>query len=280
MTTIVHLSDTHFGTEVTPVLQAAAETIRALQPDVLVLSGDITQRARKPEFERARAFLDSLPPLPLVVIPGNHDLPLFNLPLRLVQPYAGYRRAFGDSPAGWSNGQVRIVGFDTTSRLRHTRGTLASDVIAAGLRRDGGEGGRAGLLIACVHQPLATAREEDAAEILIEADRIAADLARHGVDVVLSGHVHVPLATTTARAFPHVGRHFVLAGAGTAVSHRVRSGAPNSFNCLHVRSEGEGGQLLEVAQHHYQSGARTFRLARQDRFVRHAHGWEAADSPV
>ncbi len=91
MRTIVHLSDLHFGRIDPAVCRALAEDVSALNPDLVVVSGDLTQRAREHEFEEARVFLKSLP-LPQLVVPGNHDVPLYNFVARFLRPLTRYQR--------------------------------------------------------------------------------------------------------------------------------------------------------------------------------------------
>jgi 3',5'-cyclic AMP phosphodiesterase CpdA len=95
MSVLLHTSDPHFGTERSQVVEALVTLARLQPPELVVLSGDITQRARSGQFRKARAFVDRLG-APVLVISGNHDIPLFNLGARVLHPYARYRAAFGD----------------------------------------------------------------------------------------------------------------------------------------------------------------------------------------
>ena len=95
MTRILHLSDVHFGTVDERLVEPVVALAHQLRPDATVVSGDLTQRARADQFAAARAFLDRLPGHVLAV-PGNHDMPLHNLALRLTAPFARYRRAMGE----------------------------------------------------------------------------------------------------------------------------------------------------------------------------------------
>ena len=97
MTVLLHLSDTHFGTEEAPVVAAVQKLVRSQRPSAVILSGDITQRARRAQFEAARAFCDSLHVDHLLTLPGNHDIPLYNIFARIFFPYGNYMRAFGDA---------------------------------------------------------------------------------------------------------------------------------------------------------------------------------------
>src|SRR6476661_1730756 len=88
---IVHLSDLHFGRADPAVVSALRDAVRAIEPDIVAISGDLTQRARRSQFRRARAFIDGLPS-PHLVVPGNHDVPLFNVFARTFDPLGGYLR--------------------------------------------------------------------------------------------------------------------------------------------------------------------------------------------
>ena len=88
MSVLLQISDPHFGTEQAPVVDALLTLAHAQRPDLVVLSGDITQRARRAQFAAARRFVERLAPSALLAIPGNHDIPLFNPVARLLWPYA------------------------------------------------------------------------------------------------------------------------------------------------------------------------------------------------
>ena len=170
----------------------------------------------------------------------------------------------------WSNDEVSIVCYDATSPLRHTRGRLGSARILRQLRKEGGAPGT--LLIACAHQPLVTAWPEDAHETLIGREGTAGLWSQNRVDVALSGHVHVPLITTTHAGFPDLPRHFILAGAGTAVSHRVRPGAPNSFNVIKVAAEG-AKRGVAITPYHFDPERLAFTAGAEAKFTETGDGW-------
>ena len=120
MTVLLHISDTHFGTEEAPIVAAVQQLVRDQQPDAVILSGDITQRARSAQFAAAKAFCDSLQVRHLLTLPGNHDIPLYNLAARVFAPYAGYMAAFGrELEPELDLGDVLILGVNTTRPERH-----------------------------------------------------------------------------------------------------------------------------------------------------------------
>ena len=95
MSLLLHISDSHFGAEEAAVVNALRDLAHELAPDALVFSGDVTQRARPSQFAAARQFCDSLGIAKVLVLPGNHDIPLYNLFARVVTPWGNYRKAIG-----------------------------------------------------------------------------------------------------------------------------------------------------------------------------------------
>ena len=134
MTRILHFSDTHFGTERKAVVEAALDLAAAQAPDLVVLSGDITQRARRRQFAAARAFIERLS-LPVLAVPGNHDIPLFNVFARALNPYGNYKRALGAvlEPV-FENPGLLAIGVNTTRPRRRKDGEISEAQIARAQR--------------------------------------------------------------------------------------------------------------------------------------------------
>jgi 3',5'-cyclic AMP phosphodiesterase CpdA len=272
-TSIAHISDTHFGTEVAEVVAALRETLITLNPDILILSGDITQRAHVQQFKAASDFVESLPIKTKLAVPGNHDIPLFNLFERFLTPYKHYQNAFGARETTWHNEDLGIVCYDATHPMRHKMGKLEPKALLRGIEELKKTMPKDAVILACAHQPLVTSWEEDKRETLINREETAKLWAEAGVDIVMSGHVHVPILTTTRKRFPELSRHFVLAGAGTAVSHRVRSGAPNSFNMLNIANE-NAAKSVQISQYEFVAGNPMFSKAKHIRFHSVNGSWE------
>src|SRR5450631_1525861 len=117
MRTIVHLSDLHFGRTDDALLTPLASAIAKLAPDLIAVSGDLTQRARTAEFQGARAFIDRLPK-PQIIVPGNHDVPLHNVFTRFVAPLAKYRRyVTGDLEPFYADGEMAVLGINTARSM-------------------------------------------------------------------------------------------------------------------------------------------------------------------
>jgi len=228
MSVLLHMSDSHFGTERAPVLAALRALAEETRPALVVLSGDLTQRARPAQFAAARVFAESLP-APHLAIPGNHDIPLFDLGARLLRPYARYRAAFGDElePA-WSSAEWLVLGVNTTRWWRHKQGEISAaqvDRVAKRLRA----AAPGQLRVVVVHQPMAVICDSDRRNLLRGHARAAEAWAAAGAQLVLGGHIHLPYV----RPLPApAGPPLWVVQAGTAVSRRVRGGTANSVNLL------------------------------------------------
>lgn len=245
MALLLHLSDPHFGTEVDARVDAVLALAAAERPDLVVVSGDLTQRARRCQFDRAAAFLRAFAPAPVLAVPGNHDVPLYDVATRLLWPYRGWTRVFGaDREPRLAVAGVAVAGLDSTRPWRHKHGELSAaqvDAVSAWFAtRPPGD-----LRVVVLHHPLAHVRASDAVNRVRGADAAITAWRAAGVDLVLSGHVHlpyvVPLGTGPADAAAH--RRPWAVNAGTAVSHRVRSGAPASVNL--VRAGAHGAAVVE-----------------------------------
>src|SRR3954449_12728344 len=124
MRVIAHLSDIHFGRLQPSLVEPLAATIAQLQPDLLAVSGDLTQRARWREFEAARRFLDSIP-VPRLVLPANHDVPLYNVFTRFATPLARYKRAItADLSPVYRDDEMIVVGVHTARSLTWGEGRI------------------------------------------------------------------------------------------------------------------------------------------------------------
>src|SRR6185436_13055108 len=135
MRTLAHLSDLHFGRVDYTVRDAVVTNLQTLKPDVVVVSGDLTQRARSHQFQEARQFLDALPQ-PQIVVPGNHDVPLYNFFARFGRPLDKYRRHITeDLQPFYQDDEVAIVGINTARSLTTKYGRINERQIAGARER-------------------------------------------------------------------------------------------------------------------------------------------------
>jgi 3',5'-cyclic AMP phosphodiesterase CpdA len=239
MSVLLQISDLHFGTEQAPVMEALVALARQRRPDLVVLSGDITQRARTAQFQAARALVDRLG-APVLAIPGNHDIPLFNLWARLHHPYAQHTAAFGANlEPTHATPDLLVVCVNTTRAWRHKHGEVSSGQIERVARRlENAEASQ--LRIVVVHQPVAVTRAEDLNNLLRGHEPALQRWAAAGADIVMGGHIHLPYV----KPLHGLARPMWAVQAGTAVSSRVRSGMPNSVNLLRWGAASRDGQCL------------------------------------
>jgi len=234
---IAHLSDSHFGTILDGVEQALTAKLHELKPDFVLLSGDITQRARRPQFEAAKRFKDGLAPIPSFAIPGNHDIPLYNVFGRLLQPYRGFHKYFQSKhETDFALKKVRVLGLNSTSRWRLVQGSLNLPRIESRVLNDWTE---SQVRLVSVHHPLDCAKRIDDKNLMTNREEVFGLFERAEIDMVLSGHVHDPYVGLSTARYPNHRRAMILSVAGTCTSSRTRKGAPNSFHWIEVETETE-----------------------------------------
>ncbi len=237
MIRLFHVSDVHFGAEDREAIAWFDATVHAEKPDAIVMTGDLTMRARRREFAAAAEWLEGLK-RPVTVEVGNHDLPLFNLFARLFRPYKRYLKLENMIEKELEIEGVTVVPMKTTARFQlrdWSKGRVSDGALARALRGVE-DADKSGLTLVACHHPLIEA-DTTASGKTRHGDRALAALADAGVDAVLSGHVHDAFDVEYERG----GRTVRLIGAGT-LSQRVRSTRP-SFNELRI-----SGRALEVVQ--------------------------------
>ena len=252
MSVILHASDPHFGTERPEVAEALRRLSYTQQLNLLVFSGDITQRARARQFSAARRFVDRLRIPHVLAIPGNHDIPLFNVAARAFAPYRGYREVFGHNlEPVLQSPDVLIIGVRTTRRYRHIQGDVSrrqQQQVADRLRQ-----ARPGQLrIVVTHQPVHVTREEDRKNLLRGHEQAVESWLKAGADLILGGHIHLPFIAPLT----HAGRQGWAVQAGTALSTRVRAGINNSVNL--IRYQPQTPDVCQVERWDFEEGTGAF----------------------
>lgn len=243
MLTLLHVSDLHFGPPYVPRVGAALlEAATVLAPDVIVASGDFTQRAREEQFAAARAFLDQLPDVPLVAVPGNHDVPVYRVRERIFSPYALYRKYISselDSVLRLDG--ATIVALNSTDPLRAiTNGRISRDQLrfcADAFRTAPADAVR----IVVAHHHFAPAPDYEGGQVMPRAKRAIDRFTALEVELILGGHLHRAYIGNSLDVYPGKDREhgIIIVQCGTTTSRRgrVREAEKNSFNLVRVGPE-------------------------------------------
>ena len=268
MRTIIHISDIHFGRADYAIAERAREKINEIAPDLVIVSGDLTQRARSAQFLEAKTFLDSLPQ-PQIVVPGNHDIPMHNPFARFVTPLEKYKKYItGDLEPFFMDEEIAVIGINTARSLTVKDGRINNKQIAAVRERMCSLDDK--ILKALVtHHPFDLPEGFDESDIVDNADRAMPQLADCGADVFFSGHLHVSHIAHTANRYKlPTGRNALVIQAGTATSTRGR-GEANSFNVI----EFEHPRLI-VKRFECENSEKGFTEAQSEEFAQDEKGWQ------
>ncbi|SPF78477.1 metallophosphoesterase family protein [Pseudoprimorskyibacter insulae] len=262
MTRIVHISDLHFGRDRPELHEPLLSHINGLKADLVVVSGDLTQRARTRQFRQARRFLDRIE-APLLCVPGNHDIPFFNPLMRLLHPFLPFKRHI--SPATEQVVQVAsgpVVGVNTVDPKAWQRGALRSSSLARLARAFERPDGQ-GLAIAVMHHPPEQGEGAQKTPMLGAASALM-QLRDCGTDIILCGHMHVWRVSPVRTA-----GGVLLVQAGTGLSSRLR-GHPNDLNLLIL-----SGQAVQIERHAAEGKQTEFRCISRSAFYKPAGMWRS-----
>ena len=238
MRTLVHLSDLHFGRTDPALLQPLARQVDDVHPDVVVVSGDLTQRATRSQFVQARRFLDTLPH-PQIVVPGNHDIPLYNAFRRFISPLRDYRRIItADLHPEFIDDEIAVIGVNTARSLTLKDGRINAQQMARVHSRFCSLDDRLTTIVV-THHPFDLPEGYERAKIVGRASLAMRTFATCGADILLSGHLHVSHTSNTAARYRVEGFAALVVQAGTAASTRER-GEANTFNVVRCNGDDVG----------------------------------------
>ncbi|MDL2354387.1 MAG: metallophosphoesterase family protein [Pseudomonadota bacterium] len=271
MRTLVHLSDLHFGRVDAALLAPLRAVIERIAPDVLVVSGDLTQRAKSEEFEAARAYLDTLPG-PQIIVPGNHDISFYNVFRRFAQPLERYKRYITDDLAPMHvDDEIAVLGINTARSLTFKDGRVNRAQVEQACARFSALAPEV-VRIVVTHHPFDLPPSADQSDLVDRAPMAMAAFSECGVDLLLAGHLHVSHADSTEARY-QIGEYAALVvQAGTATSTRGR-GEVNSFNVLRVDRA-----RIEVDRYGWDELSGSFSLMGTEHFLRSGEVWAAHDA--
>jgi 3',5'-cyclic AMP phosphodiesterase CpdA len=259
---IAHLSDLHFGRHDPRLAEALLASLSEQAANLVVVTGDLTQRARTREFQAARSFLDRISP-PKLIIPGNHDVPLYNVIARLWRPYAKFERhialAADKSPFFVVDSEIAVLGINTARRLTGKNGRVSYAQMHQIKTVLGGQTNGVFRVLA-THHPLAIPSSGDPIELVGRSRGALGAIASAGVHLLLSGHYHRSVSGEVAAELA-ANRTVLVVHAGTAISVRRRGGDPNAYNLIRLDKERLSIAVLDA------EGAGRFRQSRIANYV-------------
>jgi 3',5'-cyclic AMP phosphodiesterase CpdA len=244
--TLLHCSDVHFGPPHRPRVAAGLlELIASRRPDLVVVSGDLTQRAKPEQFRAARRFVDQIP-VPSLVVPGNHDVPMYRVWERVFSPFGAYRRDFSpELEPVYRDDEMLVVGVNTAfgwtvqggritvRRLREVSALLAAAPAAL-------------FKVVVAHHQLIPPPAFGPQKVLVNARRAMEAFSAAGVDLVLSGHLHRAYLGSSEEFYPSGRPPVLILHSGTSTSSRGRGGERDLNTCNWI----EVGSRAVVVSHH------------------------------
>ena len=267
MRRIVHISDLHFGAANHQIAARLVESITELEPHLVIVSGDLTQRARTAQFKEAKRFLDRLPQ-PQLIVPGNHDVPLYNVYNRFVSPLDKYEKIITSELEPFiSDEEIAVAGINTTRSMTIKGGRIGREQVDR-LRAKMSAIPDRMLKIVVTHHPFDVPDGEDEDDIVGRARESLPLIAESGADVFLSGHLHKSHIGHSARRYDlKDGYSALIVQAGSAISTRER-GEKNSFNLLEFDHP-----VLTVKRLACPGTEEPFTLVASEEFSHDGRGW-------
>ena len=244
MRTIAQISDLHFGRHDLHVAEDLLANVNQHNPDLIALSGDFTQRARHAEFAEARRFLDRIPH-PKLVVPGNHDVPLYNVFARFLTPLAKYDHYVTPigHPAGFfRDEEIAVLGLNTARGFTRKNGRLSIEQIAR-IGRVFRDVPRDVFKSVVTHHPLGIPDGETPLDVAGRSRLALAAIANAGVHLLLSGHHHRAMSGGLAEIGG--GGSVLVLHAGTAISTRTRGVEGNTYNLIEISKDRVSVRIME-----------------------------------
>lgn len=247
MRRIFHISDVHFGPPHLPRLaQGTLEFIDSHRPDLVVVSGDLTQRAKPEQFRQARAFVDQIP-VPTLVVPGNHDVPMYRVWERVFSPFGAYRAHFSpELEPLYRDDELLVVGINTAFNwtIKDGRIPLARLLEVGELCASVPE---SVLKVVVAHHHLIPPPNFGTQRVVGNAYEAIDLFSSAGVDLILSGHLHQAYIGNSEEFYPKGRSPVVILHSGTTTSNRGRGGEKERNTCNWIRADAQSMVVCHFA---------------------------------
>jgi 3',5'-cyclic AMP phosphodiesterase CpdA len=266
MRLIAHISDLHFGTEDPAVVEGLFSDLLAARPHLVAVSGDLTQRARVGQFAAAQEFLDRIP-FPRLVVPGNHDIPLYDVGRRFLRPLHRYRRFITDDLRPiFIDEEMAVLGVNTARSATWKNGRISRDQIAA-IREALCPLPPHLFRSVVTHHPFMPPPNVPPPALVGRGPLALQTLQACGADLLLAGHLHLAYSGDVRSHHVTVQRSILVAQAGTAVSTRHR-GEPNAWNLITIEPHRVTIDVRVWSEGIFQTGTTTTYAKEQDAWTK------------
>jgi 3',5'-cyclic AMP phosphodiesterase CpdA len=224
---ILHLSDLHFGTEQPEMVEVLKSDIQVMKPDIIVVTGDVTQRATVQQYKKAKVFFDELKHKAIICVPGNHDIPLYNLFQRFFYPFVKYEKYISQHRCPmYRQDNIAILGINSATPYKPMGGYVTEKQMEMATSFFQPLPAETCKIILMHHNLISTERHK----IINASEKLINHFSACGVNLILSGHIHAPHCEQLKRNY--VMHNMYAITAGTAISHRTSE--LNSYNIINI----------------------------------------------
>jgi 3',5'-cyclic AMP phosphodiesterase CpdA len=266
MRCIIHISDLHFGTELPDVAEGLLSDISRQPAHLLAVSGDLTQRARGGQYAAAKAYLEPID-LPKIIVPGNHDIPLYNFVARFGWGLANYRQYITTEMCPkFSDEELAVAGVNTARPNRWKDGRISKEQIEELWNFFRAEPATK-FKVLVGHHPFIPPTSDANAPLVDGAKAALRMLELSGCHLILAGHLHLAYTGDVRPHHVEIKRSILVAQAGTAISHRRRD-EPNAYNVVTIN-----GNRLQIEVRAW--NGREFASTGIEEFAETPEGWIA-----